>query len=236
MSAPDEKISLSERIAQQGYEAMACFWINPSQISAAWLVLAVPGAVTSILSESPGGELTGIGIFTAGRLLDILDGKYARFLMKQHRWSSEFDGATFDSHCDKAGIYIPLFLFLYAHSDGDIRSVVMILTSLLMGSLDLKSTFMRSTNWPKIAESLRGGNHLLKENQESPVVPNNPANTANGWWKAKAVAQTVWVGLILAHETMPEWAVAATMLLIAATVCSLVSLAKKMQLKKAQTA
>lgn len=111
--------------------------------------------------------------------------------MKRHRWSSDFDGATFDSHCDKAGIYVPLFLFLYIHSDGDIKSILMILTSVLMGAFDLKSTIMRSTNWVKIAQSLRGGHELLVENQAAPITPSNPANTANGWGKTKAVAQTV---------------------------------------------
>lgn len=227
MDAPKEGSSLSGK----AYEALIRLWVNPSQVSASGLTLAVPWAITAILSDSQSGELTGLVLFTAGRLLDILDGKYARFLMKRHRWSSDFDGATFDSHCDKAGIYVPLFLFLYIHSDGDIKSILMILISVLMGVFDLKSTIMRSTNWVKIAQSLRGGHELLVENPAAPITPSNPANTANGWGKTKAVAQTVWIGILLAHESMPEGTVVATILLIAATVCSLMSLTKKMQLK-----
>ncbi len=69
----------------------------------------------SILSDESRVELSGLGIFIVGRLFDILDGKYARYLMSENRWSAKWDGATLDSHCDKAGIYIPLVLFLYLH-------------------------------------------------------------------------------------------------------------------------
>lgn len=53
--------------------------------------------------------------------------------MKQNKWSSEWDGATLDSHCDKAGIYAPLFLFLCRHGADNAQMVCMSLIVLLMG-------------------------------------------------------------------------------------------------------
>lgn len=223
-------------LAEDWYNALIWLWINPSQISVAWLTLAVPWAAMAILSEKNLSEkLTGLWLFILGRLFDILDGKYARFLMKQNRWSSEWDGATLDSHCDKAGIYIPLILFLYLHGGDNAQMICMSLIVLVMGWLDIKSTFMRTTDWLKIGESLQGGQYLLRQDQDAPIVPNNPANTANGWWKIKATAQTVWVWCALLYDILPEGlSTTAIALFVSATVCSLVSLAKKTQLKKAQ--
>lgn len=215
------------------YDGLVRLSVNPSQLSVAWITLAVPWAVTSLLAHESGSELSGLGIFITGRLFDILDGKYARYLMWQKRWSSEWDGATLDSHCDKAWIYAPLILFLCLHGGDNWKTISLVFVSLLMWGLDGKSTLMRTANWSKIARSLRWWADLLIENQNAPLTPNNPANTANGWWKIKATAQTVAVGCILLHESLPEAACAALVLFVTATVCSIVSLRKKAQLQRA---
>lgn len=100
-------------------------------------------------------QVSGLLLFIVGRLFDIIDGKYARYLMEQNRWSAQHDGATLDAHCDKAGIYSVLAVYCLMHSQQDVATIMMKVVSVVMLSLDIQSTFMRKTHWENICKSLK---------------------------------------------------------------------------------
>ncbi len=204
-------------------------WINPSQISVLGLTGAISGSAMAILSENTSIQMTGFALFVLWRLFDLLDGKYARYLMWKQLWSSELCGDALDAHCDKAGIYLSLSIFL-AKNFPDSDSLKLIIPIVIMLALDIQSTLMRKTDWSKVWKSIVGWRHLFSWEKAQVGHKRNKANWSG---KTKTVMQTVGTGGLLLNERFPQAWIIAIALFVWAIAFSILSLLKKQKLKTA---